>query len=42
MVDINEIKRCTLQAMMKDDLLMQGLVLKGGNEIGRASCRERV
>ena len=31
MVDINEIKRCTLQAMMKDDLLMQGLVLKGRN-----------
>lgn len=33
MVDINEIKRCTLQAMMKDDLLMQGLVLKGGNAL---------
>ena len=30
MVDINEIKRCTLQAMMKDDLLMQGMVLNGG------------
>lgn len=33
MTDINEIKRCTLQAMMKDDLLMQGLVLKGGNAL---------
>lgn len=33
MVDINEIKRVTLQAMMKDDLLMQGLVLKGGNAL---------
>ncbi len=33
MKDINEIKRCTLQAMMKDELLMQGLVLKGGNAL---------
>lgn len=33
MVNINEIKRITLQAMMKDDLLMQGLVLKGGNAL---------
>lgn len=33
MEDINEIKRVTLQAMMKDDLLMQGLVLKGGNAL---------
>lgn len=33
MVGINEIKRCTLQAMMKDGLLMQGLVLKGGNAL---------
>lgn len=33
MADINDIKRCTLQAMMKDELLMQGLVLKGGNAL---------
>ena len=33
MVDINEIKRCTLQAMMKNDLLMKGLMLIGGNEL---------
>ncbi len=33
MVDINEIKRCKLQAMMKDDMLMQGLVVKGGNAL---------
>ena len=33
MVVINEIKKYTLQAMMKDDLLMQGLVLKGGNAL---------
>ena len=39
MVDINEIKRCTLQAMMKDDLLMQGLVLKGGNALQSTTDR---
>lgn len=33
MANINEIKRLTLQAMMRDDLLMQGLVLKGGNAL---------
>ena len=32
-MSIDEIKRLTLQALMSDDILMQGLVLKGGNAL---------
>lgn len=33
MVSIDDIKRLTLRALMADDILMQGLVLKGGNAL---------
>lgn len=33
MVTIDDIKRMTLRALMSDDILMQGLVLKGGNAL---------
>lgn len=32
-LDIDSIKRLTLKALMSDDILMQGLVLKGGNAL---------
>lgn len=33
MINIDDIKRLTLRALMADDILMQGLVLKGGNAL---------
>ena len=33
MVNIEEIKKLTMQAMMADEILMKGLVLKGGNAL---------
>lgn len=33
MINIEDIKRLTLRALMTDDILMQGLVLKGGNAL---------
>lgn len=33
MNNMNEIKLATLRALMSDDILMQGLVLKGGNAL---------
>lgn len=33
MINIEDIKRLTLRALMADDILMQGLVLKGGNAL---------
>lgn len=33
MVNIDDIKKLTLRALMADDILMQGLVLKGGNAL---------
>ncbi|WP_175631616.1 nucleotidyl transferase AbiEii/AbiGii toxin family protein [Bacteroides acidifaciens] len=33
MANIDDIKRLTLRALMADDILMQGLVLKGGNAL---------
>ena len=33
MASLNDIKKITLRALMSDDLLMHGLVLKGGNAL---------
>lgn len=33
MVSIDDIKKTTLRALMSDDVLMQGLILKGGNAL---------